>query len=65
MKFVKRIKYTTVQFEAENGTEYRTDENGYCWERLYGNSWEQIFLTEEEEDCVKAMNNYISTVAQR
>jgi hypothetical protein len=64
MKFIEHLKYTRIELETEDGTVYATNENGSSWERLYGQSWEPVYLNEEEY-CVQAFKNYFSTLAQR
>ena len=53
MKFVEQFKYTTLHFVTEENIEYRTSTSGEYWERSYGNSWEAVYLDEEDE-CKKA-----------
>lgn len=58
MKFIEQFKFTTYQFTTEEGIEYRTDSKGSYWERLYGESWEPVFLKEEDE-CNAALADVV------
>jgi hypothetical protein len=49
---------------TQDGVDYRTNAVGNYWERAYGESWEPVYLNEEEY-CVQAFKNYFSTLAQR
>lgn len=58
VEFTLLDTYTTLYFETADGVSYRTDLGGVSWERLYGNSWEPVFL-EEEDQCKDAFNRYM------
>ena len=63
MKFIEHLKYTRIELETEDGTVYATNESGSSWECLYGQSWEPVYL-DEEERCSKAFKEYFSPIAQ-
>ena len=51
---IKNVRsFTLYEIETVDGIFYRTNFNGSMWERLYGESWEPVYMTEEEE-CLKA-----------
>jgi len=57
MKFIDNVCFKVWQLETDNGIFYRTNDSGDNWERLYGESWEPVYLTEEEE-CKKAWQEH-------
>lgn len=49
MRF-KTIKSRTVyDIETEEGIFYQTNFAGSYWERLYGESWEPVYMDEEKQ----------------
>lgn len=57
MKFIDDETFITIQLEAEDGRFYRTNKAGAYWECLYGESWEPVYLTEEDA-CIAAFKSY-------
>lgn len=51
MKFLSVKSRTIYEIETDTGIFYRTNINGSYWERLYGDSWEPVFMNEESE-CI-------------
>lgn len=60
MKFTGHQLTQTVSLETEDGNSYRTDPLGNHWECLYGESWESVWGSEEEQ-CRAAYLEYLST----
>ena len=57
MKFIDDASWKIWQLETADGIFYRTNDSGSNWERLYGDSWESVYL-EEEERCIAAWRDY-------
>ncbi len=57
MKFVGHNTFKVWQLETEDGIYYRTT-SGNSWERLYGESWEPVYLTEEDQ-CKESWKDYL------
>jgi hypothetical protein len=49
MKFIDSRSEVAVYFTTKDNIEYRTTTTGECWERRYGESWETVWGTEEDE----------------
>lgn len=56
MKFIEHDIFTIHQFCTEEGIYYRM--SGSFWERLYGESWESVYLNEEEQ-CNAALADVV------
>jgi len=56
MKFKSVEPVATYYVETEDGVYYRTNYNGTVWERMYGESWESVYL-DEEDQCKQAWND--------
>ena len=59
MKFIEKYSYNTIQLVTDEDISYRTNEDGTAWERLYGESWESVYLDEEQE-CIKEFKRCFS-----
>ena len=57
MKFVNDEVFKIWQIESDDGSYYRTT-NGLDWEKLYGESWEPVYFSEEDQ-CKEAWKVYI------
>jgi hypothetical protein len=57
MRFKSDIIIKSRIIETEYGVTYRTNMEGTSWERLYGESWEPVFL-DEEKQCIEEFTRY-------
>jgi len=57
-KFIDVVETVTLYLSSDDGNEYRTDSTGSYWERLYGNSWEPILNSSDEDACRLALEQF-------
>lgn len=57
MRFKSDIIIKSRIIETEYGVTYRTNMDGTSWERLYGESWESVYL-DEEKQCIEEFTRY-------
>ena len=63
MEFVEAEQSKTWVFESDDGTRYRSNENGTVWERLYDESWEPV-CGDEETKCYAAFDKRFSGITR-